>query len=97
MSINRPQPNLRRAIEIYRTCPEIGNKEIRELFPGVGSTVLRRLKALATDLMIKRGHETFGSYSLNTADAYEAWGLDIRTMERNYKRLSNLGLVEGSE
>lgn len=81
------------AIKIYRRNPEIGTKEIAELF-GVSPPTARRLKEEAKGQIESNAKRCYNPANINTEDAYRAWNLDINTLEKNYKRLRELGLLE---
>lgn len=80
-------------LKIYYLNREIGNAEMRELFSGVGQTAITRLKKKALELMRERGVGRLGAHSVNTELAFEAWGIDVAAVERQYKKLKALGLV----
>lgn len=87
------------ALRIYYSNIEIGNAEMKELFVGKtgkapsGST-LNRLKNEALQLMAKRNIKQYRAYKVNTEIAYEAWGIDIKSLEYKHNKLKKLGLNE---
>ncbi|MCI5892915.1 MAG: hypothetical protein MRZ66_05895 [Clostridiales bacterium] len=93
MAIRIKIVSLDTAIRIYYENPEIGNAEIGELFGTKSSSTIKNLKKKAQDLMITREKKSFWPYTVNTAIAYEAWGLDIEDLERRRTKLKKFGLV----
>lgn len=81
------------ALRIYYQKPEIGCKEIKELFNVTSSTTISKLKNAARDKMSEKNIKTFGQYSVNTEAAYEAWGIDVENLTRRRKKLKELGLA----
>ena len=88
-------PNIEKAILFYHIKPELGNKDIQELFNGISVSSAQRLKQYVMNEMASRGMKSFRPYRVNTAVAYEVWGLDIKKMERSYLRLKRLGILKG--
>ncbi len=77
------------AVRIYYSCPELGTKEIMELFSCSRATAIR-LKTPVRDLQKDRGILTFSDRTVNTRCAYEAWHIDIKEMERRWMKLQEL-------
>ena len=77
------------AVRIYYSCPELGTKEIMELFSCSHATAIR-LKAPVRELQKDRGILTFSEHTVNTQCAYEAWHIDIKEMERRVAKLNKL-------
>lgn len=80
-------------LKIYYENPEIGNAEIGELWQTRSSSTIKNLKKKAQDLMNEKGVKAFGVYKVNTAIAFEAWGLDISDLEKRRNKLRKLGLA----
>lgn len=91
MSIKLADPAT--VLKVYYLHREIGNAEMLELFGSVGQSTITRMKRKALDLMRERGVGRLGKHSVNTEVAFEAWGIDISAMERQYKKLKALGLM----
>lgn len=89
--VNVKNPNIDTAIRIYYENPEIGNQEIKELFVEISDTTIRKMKKIALKLMTERDQKSFRPYTVNTATAYEAWGMDIADLERRQQKLKKLG------
>ena len=83
------------AIRIFYEYPEIGNKEIRELFGGGSKSSIFHIKKLAEAKMAEKGVKSFTSYHVNTKCAYEAWGIDVDDLEKRYLKLKKLGMAPG--
>lgn len=78
------------AVKLYYAMLELENKDIRELFTVASQSTTLRLKKRARALMSEKGVEPFSPTAVNTTCAYEAWGLDIKDLERRLKRLTVL-------
>ena len=80
------------ALKIYYSNSEIGNKEIKELFGSLSSATISKLKHLVKDEMMRREMLSYGMYKINTAVAYETWGIDVEDLEKRMKKLKILNL-----
>ena len=80
------------ALQIYYRYPEIGNKEIKELFGGLGSAALTKYKKAVQGEQIKQNVKTSQLYTINTEVAYEVWGIDVAELEKRRDKLKKLGL-----
>jgi DNA-binding Lrp family transcriptional regulator len=80
------------ALTIYYEHAEIGNKEIKDLFGCRSSATISRLKRLAKTEMIKKDVPTFNAYKVNTAVAYDAWGIDVEDLEERSRKIKELSL-----
>jgi len=93
ININIPQINdIDTAIAIYYRYPEIGTKEIAQLFRKNSKSTISRLKKLAQRQMIEDSEYALGMYKLNTECAYKAWGIDVEDLEKRRNKLNKLGL-----
>ena len=79
------------AIQLYYRWTEIGNEAIRQLF-GVGSNTALKLKKAAQEKMTKENIPVWDAKKVNTEVAFQAWGLDIKDIERRYEKLQKLGV-----
>lgn len=84
--------SIENALKIYYENAEIGNKEIKLLFGKRSSATISRLKNLVKIEMIKREIPTFNVYRVNTAIAYDVWGIDINDLENRMKKIKELSL-----
>lgn len=85
--------NIRTAIELYHRPQDfLFNADIHKLFPGIGEARVQKLKQLAKTRTAERGGIQLNSRTVNTKDAFAAWGLDIDDLERRYARLKKLGV-----
>lgn len=93
-TINIPMiGSIQTAIRLYyRPQDFLFNKDIKELFPGIGDVRVQKLKQLAKAKTAERNGMLLNSHSVNTKDAYEAWGLDIEDLEKRYAKLKKLGV-----
>lgn len=73
--------NAEAALDIYLSSPEIGTREIIQIF-NCGSSSAWKLKQKAIAVMKERGKETLFANNVNTKCAYEAWGIDVSDLER---------------
>ena len=80
------------ALKVFYENGEIGNKEINCLFGSRSSATISRLKRLVKAEMIKRGVPTFNANKVNTAIAYEVWGIDVIDLENRMKKIKELSL-----
>jgi hypothetical protein len=85
--------SIENAVRIYYSYPEIGNREIRELFGKKGETTFVKLKNLVKDEMRRRDMLSYGAYKVNTEVAYEVWGLDIKDLEKRMCKLKKYGMI----
>lgn len=86
------------AIRLFYEKNELFNKDIRELFGAkLANGTIVKLKEAARDVMNNRDIPNWNPQAVNTTAAYEAWGLDIAVLERNYSKLKKLGLMEEKE
>jgi hypothetical protein len=91
--MNIPQiTSLDAALTIYYSHSEIGNKEITALFGRLSSATVARLKATVKDEMMKRDMFSYGMYKVNTAVAFDVWGIDVVDLEKRRKKLKELSL-----
>jgi len=84
--------SIENALKIYYENAEIGNKEIKILFGNRSSATISKLKNLVKIEMIKRNIPTFNAYRVNTAIAYDVWGIDINDLENRIKKIKELSL-----
>jgi len=80
------------ALSIYYGYAEIGNKEIAALFGRRSSATVARLKRVVKDEMSKRETPSYGTNRVNTAIAFEVWGIDIKELEKRMKKIKELDL-----
>lgn len=91
--MNIPQiTNINTALKIYYTNSEIGNKEITALFGRRSSATISRLKRIAKSEMNDRNILSYGANKVNTAVAYDAWGIDIADLEKRMRKIKELNL-----
>jgi len=84
--------NIKKTLKIFYENGEIGNREITYLFGSRSSATISRLKRLARAEMIKRGIPSFNANRVNTAIAYEVWGIDVVDLENRMKKIKELSL-----
>lgn len=78
--------DIKTAVEIYDNNIEIGNKEIYELF-GPSTQKITELKSKVKKVMKERDIKTFMRHNVDTATAYEVWGIDIVEYRKRYNQI----------
>lgn len=90
-SVRIPQiTSIETAIRLYYERIELTNSDIRELFGKISSATVTKLKKAARQVMQDNDTPIWNAQCVNTEDAYHAWGLDITSLERRYKKLCAL-------
>ena len=84
-------PDLKTALEMYYTKPEISNEDIRLLFD-VGKSTAIKMKREVKQKMAEKGVRCFLPNHINTRLAFEVWGIDVKLYEENLKQLQRLKL-----
>jgi hypothetical protein len=78
------------ALKVYYTYSEIGNKEITALFGRCSSATICKLKRAVKEEMIRRDIPRYCANSINTAVAFEVWGIDVKDLEKRMKKIKEL-------
>ena len=92
--LNIPQiTSIENALRIYYRHPEIGNKQIIELFGNISHTTIAKIKKYVRDEMYQQEKISFGTNTVNTEIAYQVFGLDISDLEKRLMKLQELGLT----
>ena len=78
------------AIRIFYERFELTSKDIKDIFGVSGSKTVSRLKAEALAVMADKGIPPWSRGCVNTECAYEAWGLNIKDLERRYQKLNKI-------
>ena len=82
------------ALRLYYMYPELTNDQIKELFgKGVSDSFITSCKKKVRKEEVKRNIKTSIPYAINTAIAYEVWGLDIKDLEARREKLKKLGFI----
>ncbi|MDR2600415.1 MAG: hypothetical protein LBC73_09080 [Oscillospiraceae bacterium] len=85
--------NLDTALRIYYSNSELDNKSIIELFgQRISSATISKLKKVVKDEMSRQNIMSYGLNRINTALAYETWGIDVVDLEKRRKKLKDLNL-----
>jgi len=87
-----PITSIDTALRIYYAHSEIGNKEIAALFGKRSPTTICRLKHIVKDEMSSRNILSYGTNKVNTAVAFDVWGIDVKDLEKRMKKMQELGL-----
>lgn len=88
----KPFVSINEAIRIYYTYPELGNKEIKELFGNLANSTISHYKKEVREMQSEKGIKTSQKNAVNTEVAYEVWGIDVADLERRRKKLKELGI-----
>ena len=88
-----PIQSIENALRIYYSHSEIGNAEIKSLFGKNSSNTIARLKRYARDEMMQRNVPSFGINKVNTAVAFDVWGIDVEDLEKRMEKMKALGLI----
>lgn len=92
LNVRIPQvESIEKAIQIFYSRIEIGNKDVAELFGRIGTARITKLKKLAKEQMDEDNVPNWNAAYVNTKAAYKAWGLDIDDLEKRYAKLKKLG------
>lgn len=84
-------PDIKTALQMYYTKPEIGTYDIIELF-SVSKTKAQKMKNEVRKVMAEKGVKVWLPHSVNTKVAYEMWGLNITDLEARLEKLQSLGM-----
>jgi hypothetical protein len=87
-----PITSIDNALKIYYNHSEIGNREITALFGRHSSATVARLKKLAKGEMDKREIPSYGINKINTAVAFQIWGIDVFDLEKRMRKIQELNL-----
>ncbi len=75
----------------------VGNKEIRELFQyDIGSARVCRIKKEVKRIMAERNVWTYRPENVNVDILFEFLGLDIKKLERNRRKLAEMGAAQST-
>ena len=85
--------SIENALKIYYGNSELGNKEVTALFGRRSSATICKLKRIVKDDMNARGVPSYGANKVNTALAFEVWGLDICDLEKRLQKRKKLNLL----
>ncbi len=83
--------SIRTAVEIYYTYNDLSTKDVMRLFD-CSSTKARQLKKPVQALMRERKIMQKTECCIDTETAFEAWGIDIASLERKLARAEKLGI-----
>ena len=89
----KPITDIDTALRIYYQYPEIGNKEIRELFGGLGNSTIANYKRAVIEKQAESGKLTSQLHTIDTETAYKVWGIDVDNLEKRRVKLQKLGLA----
>jgi len=87
-----PITGIENALKIYYAHSELGNKEITALFGRRSSATVCRLKRVVKDEMNSRDILSYGANKVNTAIAFDVWGIDVKDLEKRMRKIRELDL-----
>ena len=82
--------DIKTALRLYYENSEISNQQIQELFGKLSSATIARLKKQVYEKMIEQEVFVFCQRNINTAVAYEVFGIDVDDLERRMRKLQEL-------
>ena len=82
--------DLGNAIKLYYMRIELSNADIETLFGKHSRNTVAKLKKMAQNKMVEKNIMSLNALHVNTAAAYEAWGLDINDLEHRFQKLKQL-------
>ena len=75
------------ALRIYYTRTQLNSSDIRKLFGKIGNNRVVKLKNIVRARMREKGIPCLSATLVHTQTAFEAWGINISALERNYEKL----------
>lgn len=75
------------AVNVYNENLYLGTKQIKTLFPGIGSSRVAALKRLANAYTRAHHRIPYSAFDVLTVDAYAAWHLDIEELKAKYEEI----------
>jgi len=87
-----PITSIEGALKIYYGNSELGNKEITALFGRRSSATVSRLKRVVKAEMNRKDILSYGANKVNTAVAFDVWGIDVKDLEKRMKKMKELAL-----
>lgn len=87
-----PITSIENALSVYYRYPELGNKQIIELFGDISHTTIAKIKKHVRDEMYQQDIFSFGANTVNTEIAYQIFGLDIEDLENRLEKIRALNL-----
>ncbi len=86
--INIPRiASIETAVHIYDENLYLGTKEIKMLFPGIGSARVSALKKAANAYTREQNRIPYSACDVLTKDAYIAWHLDIKELKDKHDEI----------
>ncbi len=93
--IKRPAvANVQAALKAYYS-PDgyMGSKDIEVMF-GVKSATASRLKKQVEYAHAEKAIPKYVPHKVKSSLAFDVWGIDVKTLEKNWKKQKELGLLE---
>ncbi|MCL2562647.1 MAG: hypothetical protein FWE08_01245 [Oscillospiraceae bacterium] len=87
-----PITSIENALSVYYRYPELGNKQIIELFGDISHTTVAKIKKYVKDEQYQRDIFSYGANTVNTEVAYQVFGLDISDLESRLEKIRALDL-----
>lgn len=88
-----PVKDIDAALKAYYGTGYIGNKEIGEMFGTSSSSTINKLKKPVREAEREQNLPVYVPYHVNARIAFEVWGIDVKELERNRKKMHDLNLA----
>lgn len=87
-----PVADVDAALRAYYGTGYIGNREIGEIFGVKAGSTISKLKKPVMEEETIRGKAVIVPKHVNVKIAFEIWGINVKELEHNRKKLHELGL-----
>ncbi len=87
----RPIKDIKTALNIYLNHTTLQSKQVMELFDVSRTRATVYIKEVRRK-QIEAGIPIFVTWGVDTAFAYECWGIDIKILEKRYRAAQALGM-----
>ena len=95
MSYTRPKlADIATVIKIYNYSYELDTTDILKLYPGASKDYIARKKRKVKEYMKEKAIPSNDRHTVDTDIAFEAWGINIKAIEKKYSNLIKLGFLE---
>lgn len=94
--IIKPVQDIDYALRVYYGNGYINNKDIKTIFDVKSDASVSKLKKMVRAEEIKRGQPVVIPKHISVKIAFEVWGIDIKELESNRRKLIALNLSDAS-
>lgn len=84
-----PIANAEKAVELYYTTTQLKANDLVVIFGATQGTA-RQLMSKTRTVVAAAGVPLWYRGAVSTVAAYDAWGIDVKTLERGLQRLADL-------